>query len=259
MRTMNRPGWALVLSAATTWTAAAPAQSPAPSYSPPTTIGSHQIDRFEAIRQLQADLRSDPNNLANWVILGELSHEVAADLPDGQDDAYYRISSEAYERASQLDPNNNALRAAVQFARDQEANAASFDAQRKRGVATYLQARRREIATNGANPTVLTYETPAPATYAAQQPNAGQRTEVVTPASPQPGYPQAAYPQPTYRNYSNPQGQPLQYNQYSNGYLPPATPDPATPPTTLRQFGQQLPGLLLNEATRGNPRPAPPR
>ena len=43
-------------------------------------IGSHQIDRFEAIRQLQQSLRANPNNTADWVILGELAHEVALDV-----------------------------------------------------------------------------------------------------------------------------------------------------------------------------------
>jgi cytochrome c-type biogenesis protein CcmH/NrfG len=119
MRIARWQGWALLLSAVASYPSGAAAQAPASPAPRPTTIGSHQIDRFEAIRQLQADLRSDPNSLANWVILGELSHEVALDVPDGQDDVYYRMSREAYEKALQLDPNNNGLKAAVQFARDQ--------------------------------------------------------------------------------------------------------------------------------------------
>lgn len=256
MRATNRPGWALILTAAAALPAAARAQAPANP--PSTTIGSHQIDRFQAIAQLQADLRSDPNSLANWVILGELAHEVAGDLPQGQDDAYYKLSRESYERAVQLDPNNNGLKAAVQFARDQEANAAAFDAQRSRGVATYLAARRSEIAANGANPTVQVYESPAPSQAITYAPQSGvvQQPAQVQPGQVQPAYAQSAYPQPTYRPYYNAQqAQPLQYNQYSNGYVPPANSNQAAPPTTLRQFGQQLPGLLLNEVKRpGAPR-----
>ena len=257
MRPTIRPGWALALSltaAPALWLASTLAQEPTTA-PPATAIGSHQIDRFEAIRQLQADLRSDPNSLANWVILGEIAHEVAADIPADQDDLYYKISRDAYERALRLDPNNNGLRAAVQFARDQEANAPAFDAQRRRGVATYLEARRREIATHGANPTVQVYETPA---YA---PRPARGIEAPgTAANAQPAYPQPAYAQPVYRTYTDAQGQPLQYNQYSNGYVPPtapanapanANPNQAAPPTTLRQLGQQLPGAFLNDALRG--------
>ncbi len=213
---------------------------PAPS----STIGSHQIDRFEAIRQLQNDLNSDNNNIANWTILGELAHEVALDIPQGQDDAYYKLSLQAYERASQLDPNNVGLRSAVQFAREQEANSAAFDARRRQGVATYLEARRREMAANGVNPTVMVYES-APTSPPMNGINGAQ------PANNQPYA--TGYPTPTYRPYYNPQAQqPLSYNQYSNGYVPPATdPNQPAPPTTLRQFGQQLPGMLINQGVRG--------
>ncbi len=179
MRHSTRARWAALLAALAAGSAAR-AQAPPPppgAQGPvgatttstervvpaPSTIGSHQIDRFEAIRQLQGDTRSDPNNVANWVILGELAHEVALDLPQEQDDPYYQLSRVAYERALALDPNNNGLKAAVQFAKEQEANAANFDAQRRRGVAAYLAARRAEMATNGVNPTLLVYEAPAPA------------------------------------------------------------------------------------------------
>lgn len=217
------------------------------------TIGSHQIDRFEAIRQLQADLASDANNVANWTILGELAHEVALDLPQGQDDAYYTLSRQAYEKAAQLDPNNPGLKSAVQFARDQEANAATFDARRRQGVATYLESRRREMTLHGVNPTVLVYDAPNPPTAAAP----GQPAFAGQPAAQPYG---ATYPTPTYRPYYNPQAQqPLGYNQYSNGYTPPAPAAGGTraaAPTTLRQYGQQLPGVLINEGTRALGRPA---
>src|SRR5271157_5472163 len=38
------------------------------------SIGTHQIDRFEAIRTLQESLKSDPNDAAAWIVLGELAH-----------------------------------------------------------------------------------------------------------------------------------------------------------------------------------------
>ncbi len=133
----------------------------------------------------------------------------------------------------------------MQFAREQETNAASFDARRRQGVATYLEARRREMAATGVNPTVLVYETAAPA------PITGTNTLN------QPGIinqPYAtSYPTPTYRPYYNQQAQqPLGYNQYSNGYAPPINNgnQNLAPPTTLRQFGQQLPGILINQGTR---------
>ena len=208
------------------------------------TIGSHQIDRFEAIRQLQADLGSDANNVANWTILGELAHEVALDVPQGQDDTYYKLSREAYERASQLDPSNPGLKSALQFARDQEANSASFDTRRRQGVMTYLEARRREMAANGVNPTVMVYESPATSlvTTTPGQVVSTQPTSNV-------------YPTPSYRPYYNQQAQqPYGYNQYSSGFTPTANSGSVNglgtqvaQPTTLRQYGQQLPGVLMNQ------------
>lgn len=222
------------------------------------TIGSHQIDRFEAIRQLQADLRSDANNVVNWTILGELAHEVALDLPEGQDDAYYKMSREAYERAAALEPANNGLRAAVQFAREQEAGAAAFDAQRRQGVNTYLDARRREMIATGVNPTVMVYETPAGTvtttttapTLANGVPVANGTTVVNGPVTTNPAYPTASY-RPYYNAQAN---QPYSYNQYSSGYLPATSTGAVTgstvAPTTLRQYGQQLPGVLMNQGVR---------
>ncbi len=271
MRTAHRPARASILPAAAfvaaaVAVAASQGQDPAVAPQAPaasSTIGSHQIDRYEAIRQLQLAARSDPNNVANWVILGELAHEVALDLPQEQDDPYYKLSRDAYERALALDPANNGLKAAVQFAREQEANAPTFDAQRRRGVATYLDARRREMAQNGVNPTVLVYETPTPlpSTLPAAQPPQRTQPTPITAGQPRPGQaPTYAYPTPTYRPYYNPQGQqPYGYNQYSDGYAPPAANAAQAPPTTLRQFGQQLPGLLLNDAARGLNRPGAPR
>ena len=215
-----------------------------------STIGTHQIDRFAAINQLQADLKSDANNLANWAILAELAHEVALDLPEGQDNAYYQLSSQAYQNAARLDPNNEGLKAAVQFARDQVTNSATFDAQRRQAVGTYLDSRRREMATNGVNPSVVVYE--------ASQSTITQSNGTTT----------AGYPTRTYRPLYNAQAQqPYSYNQYQNAYSSPAVApagatatNPTAAPTTLREFGRQLPGVIINEGVRalGQPTPVTP-
>jgi len=73
---------------------------------------------------------------------GELAHEVAQDVPTDQDDQYYKISREAYEKALALDANNAGLKAAAQFARDEEAHAAEFDKARRQAARTYIDARR---------------------------------------------------------------------------------------------------------------------
>ena len=196
-------GCALVLAIATVAGAqapAAPAQVPrTPSRSqPPAMIGSHQIDRYEAIRQLQSELKSDPNDKADWIILGELAHEVATELPREQDVTYYRISRDAYEHALKIDPNNPGLKAAVQFARDQEVGAAQFDEARRQGVAAYLAARRGELSQAGASPTLRVYASPTPA----------------------PGGSSPSAPVPTYQPYAPSQGQPYTYRQYSTSSLP---------------------------------------
>ena len=54
----------------------------APGVVPPPVIGSHQIDRYDAIDKEQKVLEADnPKSLADWIILGELAHEVAMDAP----------------------------------------------------------------------------------------------------------------------------------------------------------------------------------
>lgn len=269
MMNPRRSGSKLLISLLAAWPVAASAQAPTPvttfnpvvsgtvvqaapaaasATMPGAPIGGHQIDRFEAIRQLQDDVKSDPNNIINWTILGELAHEVALDIPQGQDDAYYTLSRAAYERASQLDPNNAGLRSAVAFAREQETNAAAFDARRRQGVSTYLEARRREMAATGVNPTLLVYET-YPTTIV-PPPNSPTATGNQPYAS--------GYPTPTYRPYYNTQSQqPYGYNQYSTGYVPPTTnTNQAVAPTTLRQLGQQLPGAIFNQGARTIGRPA---
>jgi len=212
-------------------------------------IGTHQIDRFEAVRQLQASLKADPENLADWVILGELAHEVALDAPSDQDDQYYKMSREAFEKALALDPKNPGLKAAVQFAKDQEADAKQFDQSRRQAARTYLDSRRRELAQAGHNPTVQVYGTP---TYAAApQPAPAQPAPAqpgVAPA-PAPAVAPQGYPTAYYRPLYNPQTrQAYTYSQYANGYLPPAA--QANPPSTLRQYVQQFPQVLGSQISR---------
>ena len=102
--------------------APAPAQQAAAArHAAPPLISTHQINRYDAINQLQAALKANPNSLADWVILGELSHEAALDAPRDHAAKFYQMSRDAYERALTLDPNTAGLKAAVQFARDREA------------------------------------------------------------------------------------------------------------------------------------------
>ena len=96
------------------------------------SIGTHQIDRFEAIHLLQESLKSNPNDAAAWIVLGELAHEVAQDLSSQDDEPYYKLSEEAYEKALALQPKNAGLKAAVDFAREQKADAAHWDRLEKR-------------------------------------------------------------------------------------------------------------------------------
>src|SRR5271166_2859173 len=98
------------------------------------SIGTHHIDRFEAIHSLQESLKSNPNDAAAWIVLGELAHEVAQDLSAQDDKPYYRLSQEAYEKALTLQPKNARLKAAVEFAREQNANAVQWDQVRRDAV-----------------------------------------------------------------------------------------------------------------------------
>ncbi len=223
--------------------------------SPRAVIGSHQIDRFEAIRLLQRSLKANPEAVGDWVILGELAHEAALDLPSEQDNNYYRLSRQAYERALELDPDNAGLQAAVQFARDQENGAEQFDAARRRAARTYVDARRREMAQTNNAPTI---QVEAPA----QQPRRRARPADGDDDQPDVQDSQAqVQPYRTYRPFVAPQGQgpgrgqgqsqPYTYKQYQNSYLPPNVDNPQEKPVTLRQLGQQLPGALLQDVTRG--------
>jgi len=241
----SRFGIALALAVVPAAMAQAPAGpapvSPTPTQAQaPSMIGSHQIDRYEAIRQLQSELKSDPNNKADWIILGELAHEVAFELPRDQDVAYYRISREAYERALQLDPNNPGLRAAVQFAKDQEAGAERFDQARRQGVSAYLAARRRELSQAGAGPTLRVYGSPAPATTTT--------TATTSPAAPVP-----AAPAPSYRPYAPAQGQPYTYQQYSTSSLPSVSTTAATMTPRVGQSNPSSTGGAVKPAAAAAP------
>jgi hypothetical protein len=132
--------------------------APAASRSP--VISSRQIDRYDAINALQQRLKANPKSLADWVILGELAHEVALDLPADQATRYYRISREAYEKALALQPDNPGLKAAVKFGREHEANAQRFEEARDRATTTYLEARRRDLAAAQYTPSLPVYVVP---------------------------------------------------------------------------------------------------
>jgi len=238
--------------------------APAPVRSP-VVIDSHQIDRYVAIRQLEQGLKADPNNLTDWIILGELAHDVAMDLPAHDDDVYYTISRQAYDNALRLDPNNARLQAAARFARDQEAAMASFDAARVRAVPTYLAARRRELSGTGAVPPVQTRVAPTPTAprTVVNPPVAERTTETsvtavsatavpVTPGVPvaavAPVAPAAVAVAPAYRPYWTLQGTPVTYEQFSRAYTVPT--DPAVPTVTMRHVIQQYPPVDLDEAMR---------
>jgi len=123
-------------------------------------VGSHQIDRYDAIAKLQQSLNGNPRSTADWVILGEIAHEVATDAPADQAGKYFAMSSDAYKKALAIDPDNAGLKAAVQFANDQAQNADAFEKSRDAMTDTFLDARRRDLAATNNMPTVQTYGMP---------------------------------------------------------------------------------------------------
>src|SRR5271157_233013 len=126
------------------------------------SIGTHQIDRFEAIHMLQESLKSNPNDVAAWIVLGELTHEVAQDLSSQDDEPYYKLSEEAYEKALALQPKNAGLKAAVDLAREQKAGAAQWDQARNDAASSYIEVRKSELAVSGFDPTVQAHSPPTP-------------------------------------------------------------------------------------------------
>jgi len=229
----------------------------------PRVIGTHQIDRYAAIERLRATLKEHPRALADWIILGELAHEVAVDSPPTQSAQYYTLAREAYEQALALAPDKPGLKAAVQFARDYEKGADRFAAIRDRATQTYLDARRRDLAATGYVPAVRVYPNffaPAPAPVApATVAPAPAAAAVVVPADDAP----AVSPAPTntastdtanfgtrqiyssspyaiYQPYALPQGAPYTYRQYSSAYYPPALGTGEGPvPVTLQRYATQ--------------------
>ena len=174
------------------------------------SIGTHHIDRFEAIHLLQESLKSNPNDAAAWIVLGELAHEVAQDLSSQDDEPYYKLSQEAYEKALALQPKNAGLKAAVDFAREQKADAAHWDQVRKKAASSYIEVRKRELAASGFNPTVQTYSPPTPPT-----PPAAVAATNSAPVS----QPTQTYQYPVYQPYYVEGAQPYTYQQYAGGYL----------------------------------------
>ncbi len=174
------------------------------------SVGAHQIDRFEAIHLLQESLKSNPNDAAAWIVLGELAHEIAQDLSSNEDEPYYKLSQEAYEKALALRTNNTGLKAAVEFAREQKAGAAHWDQARREAASSYIEVRKSELAASGFNPTVQAYPRPAPPTPPV----------AVAAANPAPvSQPPQTYPSPVYQPYYVPGAQPYTYQQYAGGYL----------------------------------------
>ena len=210
----TRLGWGLTLALALAAGIAPLGGAQTPESAPPTPTQSQapsparldQIDRHAAIQQLQGELKTNPNNEASWIILGEIAHEIAYELAGDQDTPYYQMSRQAYENALKLNPTSKALQAAVQFAKDQEAGATQFDESRRQAVPQYIAARRRELTESGLGPNVRVYGNP-PVPSRSVPPRG-------TPAP-------TSAAVPTYRPYYQAQGgQPYSYQQYSNETLP---------------------------------------
>lgn len=210
----------------------------------PPVISSHQIDRYDAINKLQQELQANPKSLADWTILGELAHEVAVDLPADQAPKYYHLSRDAYEKALALDPDNPGLKAAVKFARDQEANAERFENARDRATRIYLDARRRDLAATRYTPTVRVY---SPVT-AIQPAAVTAATETV---STDPFGVRQFYPAPIYQPYYMPQERLYTYDEYRDAYYPPSYYTvPNGQPITVQRYIQQYPEATLNPVER---------
>lgn len=180
-------------------------------------VSSRQIDRYHAIEQLRAELKEDPNNLSNWILMGELAQEVANDVPAVQAKGYYKLARESYENALKLAPNNAGLKAAANFARQHELNADRLSQSREELTNSYLTARRQELERANYMPSVPTFGTEAPsATPLPFGADVGEH-----PAVPSRTLPATATPY-SYQPYVSAEGQPYTYEQYSRMYAPPA-------------------------------------
>lgn len=205
MRRTRGCAWGLAVAALLGTFAAAQQAAPRPAT---RVIGNHQIDRYEAIEQVRQALRSDPKNLTDWVILGELAQEAAQEAPSDRASGYYRLAREAFEDALRLQPDNPDLKAAAQFAREQEQGAEQIRQSRSRVTASYLEARRRELAQSGNTPTVRVYATPTSGQAAASAPAYVSST-------------------PTYQPYIRDQGNPYTYREHYDSFFGPV--EPRTP------------------------------
>jgi hypothetical protein len=187
-------------------------------------LGSHHIDRYDAIQQIIAALKADPTLLQDWIILGELAQEVADDAPRAQAPGYYKLARQSFESALKLRPNDANLKAAAEFARQQEAQAETSAQSRSRAASAYLSARRQELSQPGAGPMIRTYEPAVP----------------------------GGVPTYYYRPYVVPGMQPYTYRQHSEVYDPysPADVGPIEPrsgaPMTFTERGALVkPGAAM--------------
>jgi hypothetical protein len=234
--------------------AADPPPPPAdPASPPPPVISSHQIDRYDAISQLQDKLKANPKSLADWVILGELAHEVALDSAPDQAAKYNQMSLDAYEKALALAPDNPGLKAAVQFARDQQTNQGRLDQTRDQATQTYLDARRRDLADTNYTPTVRVSTPALPARTLPADPGvpANQVAPAPAPVQVAPNPAPVVTSAPPYSAYSY---QPLYtpgttapytFNQYSSAYYPANYYTPGVAPVSAQRYMQQS---LMNTA-----------
>lgn len=195
---MTRTHAAIALAAVLGASALAQQAAPKPAT---RVIGTHQIDRYAALEHVRQALVKDPNNVTDWVLLGELSHEIAAEVTANLAPGYYRLSRQSYENALTLEPNNAHLKAAAEFAREQEKAADRVAQSRQTATASYIQARRQELAQSNYAPVVRTY-TAAPA-----QGGAGASAPVTY--------------APTYQTYVAPQGTPYTYQQHYDMFYGP--------------------------------------
>jgi hypothetical protein len=222
----------------------------------PPVIDTQQINRYDAIASLQNDLKANPKSLADWIILGELAHEVAIDAPADQAPRYFTMSRDAYEKALTLAPNNAGLKAAVQFAKDREANAAAFEKIRDRATQAYLDARRRDLAATNYTPTVRVIGPPASAALLRPQPTAPAGIATSVAVTPPPdvvkdtanmGVRQIYSSAPTYQAYTWPQGTPYSFQQYSSSYYSPSLYPAGTLPMSVQRYNQQYGNPMLNQ------------
>jgi hypothetical protein len=75
-------------------------------------------DPISQVHALLASLREDPNQVANWVLLGTAAERVALERPGPNSGGWLVLSRRAFESALLLDPGNLHIRAAI--ARTQE-------------------------------------------------------------------------------------------------------------------------------------------